>query len=108
MSLSCSNRGVSLVEHAYKTYPSPSSDMLNSNTIFPTAEILQFSKTIADIEADISIFDNEMSRLRKAMGHLATKRQKLEMTLDEHRSLVTPIRRIPPEMLCAIFSHCLL
>jgi hypothetical protein len=81
--------------------------MLNSNTVFSAAQTPRFSKTITDIEAGLSRLDDEMSQLRMAMDHLATERQKLEMSLDEYRSLVAPIRRIPPEMLCEMFMHCL-
>ena len=94
----CSNCGVSLMEIASKIYPSTSSDMLNSNTVFPTVQLSQFSKTIADIKADMWVLNNEMSRLQKAMDHLATERQKLQTSLDGHLSLVAPIRRIPAEI----------
>jgi len=46
-----------------------------------------------------------MSRLRIAIDHLATQRQNLERSLDEHHSLVALIRKLPPEMLCEIFSY---
>ena len=96
-----------LAKNTYNVYPSPPSNMLNSNAIFSAAETSQFSKTISDIEADLSRLDDEMSQLQMAMDHLATERRKLEMSLDEHRSLVAPIRRIPPEILCEMFMHCL-
>jgi len=53
----------------------------------------QYSKTIADIETDISKLDDEMSRLQTVMGQLAAERQSLERSLEEHHSIVAPIRR---------------
>jgi hypothetical protein len=72
--------------------------MLNSNAVFAADQMSQFSKTIADIKADMWVLNNEMSRLQKAMDHLATERQKLQTSLDGHLSLVAPIRRIPAEI----------
>ena len=51
-----------------------------------TPQISQFSNVITDIEADL---DDEMSRLQMAMDCLATEHQKLEVSLNEHRSIVT-------------------
>jgi hypothetical protein len=48
-----------------------------------------------------------MSRLQMTMDRSATEQQKLEVSLNEHRSIVAPIRRIPSEMLCEIFLYCL-
>ncbi|KIM85837.1 hypothetical protein PILCRDRAFT_817078 [Piloderma croceum F 1598] len=102
----CSKCGA-LTENTYNVYLSPPSDMLNSNTVFSAAQTSRFSKMVSDIEADLSRLDGEMSQLQMAMDHLVTERQKLEMSLDEYRSLVAPIRRMPPEMLCEMFMHCL-
>ncbi|KIM77164.1 hypothetical protein PILCRDRAFT_77007, partial [Piloderma croceum F 1598] len=66
----------------------------------------QYSKTIADIETDILKLDDEMSRLQMVMGQLAAERQSLERSLEEHRSIVAPIRRIPPDVLSEIFTFC--
>jgi len=63
----------------------------------------QYSKTIADIETDISKLDDEMSRLQTVMGQLAAERQEFRKILGEHHSIVAPIRRIPLEVLSGIF-----
>jgi hypothetical protein len=93
---------------ACKTYPSPSAEMLNSSAIYSPAQTREFSKTIGEMEADIARVDCEMFRLQEAMDHMQNERRKLESSLDEYRSLVAPIRRIPPEMLSEIFLHCLM
>jgi hypothetical protein len=40
------------------------------------------------------------------MGQLAAERQSLERSLEEHRSIVALIRRIPLELLSGIFIFC--
>src|ERR1700683_3102390 len=103
----CPCCGASGASQTYQTYPSPSAEMLSSNAVFSFNQTRKYSKTIADMEVDMSRLDDEMSRLRKAMDHLGNERQKLERSLDEHRSLTAPIRRIPQEILSEIFLHCL-
>jgi hypothetical protein len=66
----------------------------------------QYSKNIAGIESNISKLDDEMSRLQTVMGQLVDERQRLERSLEEHRSVVAPIRRIPLELLSEIFIFC--
>jgi hypothetical protein len=48
--------------------------MLNSNSVFSPDQTLQFSKTIANIKADMSKMDDEMARMQMAMDQLATER----------------------------------
>jgi hypothetical protein len=81
--------------------------MLDSNNTLDSGHTRsQFSKTISDIEIDISKLDDEMSRLQLFMSQLAARRQSLEGSLKEHRSVVAPIRRIPLEVLSEIFLFC--
>jgi septal ring factor EnvC (AmiA/AmiB activator) len=88
----CPTCGVFLASEPCKTYPSPSAEMLKSNTAYSSAQTREFSKTIADVETNMGRLDEEISRLQKAMDHLQNERQKLEASLDEYRSLAAPIR----------------
>jgi hypothetical protein len=90
------------------SYPSLPPNTLDSNNAMDLTghARLRYSKTIADIETDISKLDDEMSRLQMVMDQLAAERQSLEKSLEEHRSIVAPIRRIPLEVLSEIFMFC--
>ncbi|KAJ6618687.1 hypothetical protein B0H10DRAFT_1770268, partial [Mycena sp. CBHHK59/15] len=47
----------------------------------------------------------EMLRLRRVVQQLQHRRKENSRFLHEMRRLVSPIRRIPPEILHMIFSH---
>jgi hypothetical protein len=106
----CPNCGVSVGTETYVAYSYPSlpPNTLDSNNAMDLTGHMrsQYSKTMADIETDISKLDDEMSQLQTVMGRLAAERQSLERSLEEHRSIVAPIRRIPLEVLSGIFIFC--
>jgi hypothetical protein len=106
----CPNCGVSIGmgTNSAQSYPSVPPNTLNSNNAMELSNHTrsQYSKTTAGIETDISKLDDEMSRLQVVMGQLAAERQSLERSLEEHRSIVAPIRRIPLDVLSEIFVFC--
>jgi len=57
------------------------------------------------MEVEMLRLNDEMYRLH---DRLARERQNLAKSLDEWRSLVAPIRRIPQEILSEIFYHCVM
>jgi len=105
----CPNCGVSTGTGTYiHSYLPLSLNILNSNNTMDLSGHMrsQYSRTIAGIETDLSKLDDEMSRLQTVMGQLAAEHQTLERSLEEHRSIVAPIRRIPLEVLSGIFIFC--
>ena len=104
----CPNCGVESIGVGAHSYPPLPPNILNSNNALDLSSHMrsQYSKTIADIEADISKLDDEMSRLQMVMDQLAAERQSLKKSLEEHRSIAAPIRKIPPEVLSVIFTFC--
>jgi hypothetical protein len=106
----CPNCGVSVGMGTYgeHSYPSLSPNTLNSNNAIESSSHMrsQYSKTIAGIETGISKLDDEMYRLQMVMVQLAGERQSLERSLEEYRSMVAPIRRIPLDVLSEIFFFC--
>ena len=108
MSSAPSRCSASSVSETDEIYPSISAEMLNSNAVYSASQRREYAKTIRDMEVEMSRLDDEMSRLQQPMDHLANVRQKLQRSLDEHRSIAAPIRRIPQEILSEIFLHCLM
>jgi hypothetical protein len=106
----CPNCGVSFGTGTYgaHSYPPLLPNTLDSNNAMELSGHMrsQYSKTIVGIEIDISKLDEEMSRLQMIMGQLAAERQSLERSLEEHRSIVALIRRIPLDVLLEIFIFC--
>ena len=106
----CPNCGVSIGvgTNGAHSYPSLPPNSLDSNNAIDLSGQMrsQYSKTIASIETDISKLDDEMSRLQMVMDQLAAEHQSLEKSLEQHRAVMAPIRRIPLEVLSGIFIFC--
>lgn len=60
-------------------------------------------RAIHDLEAKLSEYDSEISALETTLSLLRDARNDLKHSLLAHRSLVSPIRRLPIEILQAIF-----
>ncbi|KAK7033297.1 hypothetical protein R3P38DRAFT_790814 [Favolaschia claudopus] len=52
-------------------------------------------------------FDADIEGARSVLKGLLTEREQTHDALEAHRALLSPIRRIPPEVLGEIFIHCL-
>ncbi|THV03780.1 hypothetical protein K435DRAFT_248245 [Dendrothele bispora CBS 962.96] len=60
-------------------------------------------QTLHDAESDLANYDAETTRLEKAVFVLKLQRQRLQDHVVKHRSLLSPIRRLPLEVLDLIF-----
>ncbi|KAJ7031376.1 hypothetical protein C8F04DRAFT_1110980 [Mycena alexandri] len=52
-------------------------------------------------------FDADIENARSVLKGLLREREDTHDTLEAHRTILSPIRRIPPEVLGEIFFHCL-
>ncbi|KAJ7126802.1 hypothetical protein C8R44DRAFT_733530 [Mycena epipterygia] len=52
-------------------------------------------------------FDADIESARSVLKDLLAERDQTHQTLEAHRALLSPIRRMPPEVLGEIFIHCL-
>ncbi|KAK7029430.1 hypothetical protein VNI00_014684 [Paramarasmius palmivorus] len=69
----------------------------------PDSEIPQHLAVIEEIAGDVKRYDSELDRLRKVVWELESKRNTLQKRLDEHRNLVSVMRRLPVELWDTIF-----
>ncbi|KAI5834122.1 hypothetical protein K523DRAFT_294533 [Schizophyllum commune Tattone D] len=60
---------------------------------------------ISIYESDIGRYDDEIVDLEKVMRELKRKRGELQRVADANRSLISPIRRLPLEILTTIFRY---
>ncbi|THU87285.1 hypothetical protein K435DRAFT_620536, partial [Dendrothele bispora CBS 962.96] len=60
-------------------------------------------QTVRDAESDFADYDAEIARLEKALSTLKHKRKCLQDHVAKQRSLLAPVRRLPPEVLNLIF-----
>ncbi|KAK7054703.1 hypothetical protein VNI00_003166 [Paramarasmius palmivorus] len=62
---------------------------------------------ISEIEDIIRKPEEEIHALNDKISQLQTKRDKLQSFVDSHRSLLSPVRRLPRDLLAEIFLQCL-
>ncbi|THU78886.1 hypothetical protein K435DRAFT_699142, partial [Dendrothele bispora CBS 962.96] len=66
----------------------------------------RINSLLHDAEKDLDDYDTEIARLETAISLLKRKRACLEGHMVKYRSLLSPIRRLPPELLSLIFLLC--
>ncbi|KAJ6505259.1 hypothetical protein C8R45DRAFT_1181377 [Mycena sanguinolenta] len=86
---------------------SPSLDMMrlaNSNDAPLDSDILCVQELISDAEDRLHALDQEIYSLQTMLAQLVQKRSDLIDSLRGHRAILSPVRRVPPELVCAIFD----
>ncbi|KAF8191616.1 hypothetical protein K438DRAFT_1675693 [Mycena galopus ATCC 62051] len=69
----------------------------------PNFEIIM---TIAEIESHLERYDLEISRLKSILADFQLQRARLQQYQECCRSAISPIRKVPPEVLGIIFLAC--
>jgi hypothetical protein len=76
-------------------------EILRSNSLPP--ETTHFRHVVETAPAEIARYDSEIERLRVVLEKLVADRATLHAYAKGRRSIVAPIRRLPPEVLVQIF-----
>ncbi|KAJ7643760.1 hypothetical protein FB45DRAFT_999104 [Roridomyces roridus] len=79
---------------------SPFTDKLNTNFIPSDSEVKQLRALLQEPVA-------ELAQLDALISQLTAQRASLQAAIDPHRALLSPIRRIPEDILREIFVFCL-
>jgi hypothetical protein len=79
-------------------------DILRSNTV--PLNLSTFGGTISAAPAELDRYDAEITRLEYHLKRLASERQSLVAYTDGCRSIFSPVRRLPAEILAEIFDMC--
>ncbi|KAJ6556635.1 hypothetical protein DFH09DRAFT_1491284 [Mycena vulgaris] len=80
-------------------------DVLRSDTYTPAAEA-HFRRVISEAPSELAIYDAEMENLQRALVKLVADRDTLRSHLNGCRSVFSPVRRLPAELLVDIFDMC--
>ncbi|KAF9462685.1 hypothetical protein BDZ94DRAFT_1260505 [Collybia nuda] len=86
---------------------SPFAHKLTTNYVPTIDEIAQISRLLVEPLDQLRRLDAEISRLQQSIDELTAKRQRLDEFITPHQALLSPIRRIPQEVLQEIFLRCL-
>lgn len=86
---------------------SPFQHVIHTNYTPNATESAQIVEFCSVPEAEIKRLNTEIAKLQEALNTLTSQRDKIQEVVDSHRALLSPIRRIPPEVLQLIFGFCL-
>ncbi|KAF7966190.1 hypothetical protein HWV62_39718 [Athelia sp. TMB] len=87
--------------------PSPLPTRIGTNYAPTAFERLHIQSAIADVEPGLAQLDSALEHLKAAQERLLLKRSALQQYATAHAALLSPIHRVPPEILAAIFEYLL-
>ncbi|KAF9263925.1 hypothetical protein L218DRAFT_826234, partial [Marasmius fiardii PR-910] len=64
------------------------------------------NQCILDAENDLKTYQEKINRLMSAIIVLETSKDNVKEMIAKYRSLLSPIHRMPPEVLAYIFLFC--
>ncbi|KAJ6463491.1 hypothetical protein C8R45DRAFT_1025944 [Mycena sanguinolenta] len=86
---------------------SPFVNRLNTNYIPSDSEALEISALLLDPEDELARIDARIEELEITLQQLKEQRASFKAPIDAHRALISPMRRIPHDVLLEIFCACL-
>ncbi|KAJ7761231.1 hypothetical protein DFH07DRAFT_1059884 [Mycena maculata] len=78
--------------------------LLETNGAPLDTEILSISQTIADHQARMEVLDGRINALRATLRQPTEEREELAAHAESFSVILSPIRRVPVELVCEIFS----
>ncbi|KAF7358439.1 F-box domain-containing protein [Mycena venus] len=85
--------------------------LLTSNTAPLESEILFIRRIVSDGQAQVNALDAQIGvlealvpQLQAALAQLVRRRDEAAMNVRRHQSVISPIRLMPPELICEIFT----
>lgn len=104
--LICSNCGGGFdVDASYTRSLDQNLELLRSGNTVLSTEAALFPEFIMHAEFDLFRYDREIQRHLDTVERLRRDRAEVEEYIKQKKSLLAPIRRLPPELLCAIFKE---
>ncbi|KAK7031874.1 hypothetical protein R3P38DRAFT_2926012 [Favolaschia claudopus] len=79
-------------------------EIVRSGTV-PT-DTATLRATISAASSELECYDAEIQKIQNEMDRLLSERAALESYTDSCRSVFSPIRRLPSEVLFLVFDHC--
>ncbi|KAJ7457854.1 hypothetical protein FB451DRAFT_589538 [Mycena latifolia] len=86
---------------------SPFTSKLGTNYCPQDDEIPAIQCIITETAVRMKVLDDEIADLQKALGKLMEERDRLNAYVDAHQALLSPVRRLPLDIIQEIFVACL-
>ncbi|KAF9444247.1 hypothetical protein P691DRAFT_807686 [Macrolepiota fuliginosa MF-IS2] len=83
------------------------SDKLNSNYIPNDDEVATIKELLLEPDQKLHDITGEIEEIKAQLGKLLQEKEDLNEQLKAHKALLSPARRLPPDVVQKIFLHCL-
>ena len=87
--------------------PSPVPELIRTYHPPSSFQIRSIQQSISDVQSHLCKLDDEIMKLENVMDNLRRRRKALHRFTQEHQAVLSPMRRLPPELLGDIFNLCL-
>ena len=87
--------------------PSKFFDKVNTNYTPDVAEREEISEYVSTVNLELSQLNAKIIEMRTALMQVTRTRDRLQAAANQHQALISPLRRLPPELLQLIFVCCL-
>ncbi|KAJ6594633.1 hypothetical protein B0H19DRAFT_920691, partial [Mycena capillaripes] len=86
---------------------SPFASILGTNYCPKDEEVLEIEQLLVEPLSRLDRLDNKITDLQQALIELTEERKNLSAYVEEHRALISPVRRLPLDIIQEIFVACL-
>ncbi|KAJ7078581.1 hypothetical protein B0H15DRAFT_860190 [Mycena belliarum] len=80
---------------------------LKTNYVPSDAEVEEIHNALIEPLQQLALLDDRIARMQEAMDELIAERAWLKGEIEDHKALISPIRRVPQDVLETIFTACL-
>ncbi|KAF5323886.1 hypothetical protein D9611_008274 [Ephemerocybe angulata] len=89
------------------SYPPAFSSFLGTNYVPSPTEVIQLKAQVQDWDQVIADLDRDLNALQQVQQHLSRQRERCVLSKKKYEALLEPMRRVPDEILAAVFLECL-
>ncbi|KAJ7095162.1 hypothetical protein B0H15DRAFT_94819 [Mycena belliarum] len=93
--------------YIYREFASPIRPFLHTNFVPTDTQHNEIRVFLDESLKNVREMDAEISRLGAQMAHLIEQRENMCNDIDAHQAMITPVRRLPRDILQEIFVACL-
>ncbi|PBK86574.1 hypothetical protein ARMGADRAFT_1017284 [Armillaria gallica] len=79
--------------------------VLNGMIAEYSERIIALDSRVADLRELRTTFLRKISLIDEEVNHILGEREKLSIATDTRKKILSPVRRLPPEILCHIFHE---
>ncbi|KAF7376850.1 hypothetical protein MSAN_00102500 [Mycena sanguinolenta] len=84
------------------------STLLRTSMVSPVhEEILEINALLVEPTLRLKGLDDEITKLQKAIDKLAEERSRVAVYIEAHKALLSPVRRLPLDIIQELFVACL-